>query len=262
MKPFSVKPLIFVLFAVVLNLTGCAVTSSGNMVGEAASLRYSTAEKTFRFMEVGTTFAGTDHTIEAPHSDMHVHGFTENFKVSLASMDYSVLGQKGGLFLSLPVSFPMDVGIRPVFVQWLGPLYLGAGASFVGGFYPNRQDSDLEPEPDNSLGRFDFFILYNFGGGVMFDLGESITLGAYMNYERMAMNDGGSSEDDLIFVDILSFNEENMPAYAIRKNVTTLGVNIFVKMKSPVGFYAEYTPEDFLGNGGWQKFRFGVIALY
>jgi hypothetical protein len=33
-------------------------------------------------------------------------------------------------------------------------------------------------------------------------------------------------------------------------------------MKSPVGFYAEYTPEDFLGNGGWQKFRFGVIALY
>lgn len=263
MKPSSVKPLIFVLFACVLNLTGCAVTSSGNMVGEAASLRYSTAEKTFRFMEVGTTFAGTDHTIEAPHSDMHVHGFTENFKVSLASMDYSVLGQKGGLFLSLPVSFPMDVGIRPVFVQWLGPLYLGAGASFVGGFYPNRQDSDLEPEPDNSLGRFDFFILYNFGGGVMFDLGESITLGAYMNYERMAMNDGGSSEDDLIFIDIISFGDkENMPAYAVRKNVTTLGVNIFVKLKSPVGFYAEYTPENFLGNGGWQKYRFGVIALY
>ena len=71
MKPFSVKPLIFVLLAMVLNFTGCAVTSSGNMVGEAASLRYSTAEKTFRFMEVGTTFAGTDHTIEAPHGDMH-----------------------------------------------------------------------------------------------------------------------------------------------------------------------------------------------
>jgi hypothetical protein len=265
MKPSSVKSLIFVLFAVVLNLTGCAVTSSGNMVGEAASLRYSTAEKTYRFMEVGVTVAGTDHTIESPHKDMHVHGFTGNWKMSLYSLDYSVLGQKGGLFLSLPVSIPMDVGIRPVFVQWMGPFYLGAGASFVGGFYPNRQDSDLEPEPDNSLGRFDWFILYNLGGGVMFDVGEKFTFGAYMNYERMALNDGGSSEDDLEFMDIniLSFhNDENMPAYAVHKNVTTLGVNIFVKMKSPVGFYAEYTPEDFLGNGGWQKFRFGVIALY
>lgn len=259
------KRFVFVLFAVVFTLTGCAVTSSGNMVGEAAALKYSTAEKKYRFIEAGATVAGTDHTIESPHKDMHVHGFTGNWKMSLYSLDYSVLGQKGGLFLSLPVSIPMDVGIRPVFVQWLGPLYLGAGASFVGGFYPNRQNDNYEPKPDGSLGRLDGFILYNFGGGAMFDIGETFTLGAYMNYERMALNDGGSSEDDLEFMDIniLSFhNDENMPAYAIRKNVTTLGVNAFIKLKSPLGFYAEYTPENFLGNGGWQKFRFGVIALY
>ena len=257
------KRFVFVLFAVVFTLTGCAVTSSGNMVGEAAALKYSSAEKKYRFVEAGGTVAGTDHSIESPHTDMHVPGFTLNFKLCLYSLDYSVLGQKGGLFLSVPVSIPMDIGIRPSFVQWLGPVYLGAGVSFVGGFYPNRQNDNYEPKPDGSLGRLDGFILYNFGGGAMFDIGETFTLGAYANYERMALNDGGSSEDDLIFVDIISFGDkENMPAYAIRKNVTTLGVNAFIKLKSPLGFYAEYTPENFLGNGGWQKFRFGVIALY
>lgn len=257
------KQCVFVLFVVMFALTGCAVTSSGNMVGEAASIKYSTAEKKFRFVEVGATVAGTDCRIESPHANIGVRGFTMNIKPSLYSFDYSVLGQKGGLFLSLPVSLPMDVGIRPSFVQWLGPVYLGAGASFVGGFYSNRQRADYEPKPDNSFGRFDGFILYNVGGGAMFDIGETFTLGAYANYERMALNDGGSSEDDLVLIDIFSFHDkENFPAYAVRKNVMTLGINAFVKLKSPIGFYAEYTPEDFLGNGGWQKFRFGTIVLY
>ena len=69
------------------------------------------------------------------------------------------------------MTIPLDIGIRPSFVQWIGLFYLGIGVSFVGGFYLNQQD-DEELNADDSFGRFDGFILYNFGGGTMFDIGE------------------------------------------------------------------------------------------
>lgn len=51
------KIILFVFFAMAYALTGCAVTSSGNMVGEAAAVKYSTDEKKYRIAEVGVTYA-------------------------------------------------------------------------------------------------------------------------------------------------------------------------------------------------------------
>lgn len=260
------KMILVVFFVISCTLAGCAVTSSGNMVGEAAAVKYSTDEKKYRIAEVGVMYASSNEDcMFAPHYDVHYKGGALNLKASLYSLDYSLLGQKGGLFLSVPLTIPLDVGLRPSFVQWIGPLYLGAGVSFVSGFYPNEQDDDYEPESDDSYGRFDGFILYNFGGGIMFDVWEKITLGAYANYERMALNSGGSNVKEYgFYLDIMSetHGKENLPAYSKRVDVMTLGLNAFIKMKNPLGFYAEYSPGKLMYNNDWWKFRVGAILLY
>ena len=261
------KIILFVFFVIACALTGCAVTSSGNMVGEATAVKYSTDEKKYRIAEVGMTFAsaGEEHRISSLHSDVEISGGSLNLRASLISLNYSLQGQKGGIFLSVPMTIPMDIGIRPSFVQWVGPVYLGAGVSFVGGFYPNEQDDDYEPEADDSFGRFDGFILYNFGGGAMIDIGEKFALGAYANYERMALNSGGSTGKGYgFYLDVMSetHGKENLPAYAKRVNVMTLGLNALIKMKYPIGFYAEYSPRKLMNNGDWRKLRTGVVLLY
>lgn len=257
----------FVFFVLACTLIGCAVTTSGNMVGEAAAVRYSTDEKKYRVADVGLTFAaaGKSRHISSLHSDVEISGGSLNLKASVLSLNYALWGQKGGLFLSVPLTIPLDVGIRSSLVQWIGPFYLGAGVSFVGGFYPNEQDDDYEPKADDSFGRFDGFILYNLGGGAMIDVGKNFALGGYANYERMALNSGGSNVKEYgFYLDVMSEKQgkENLPAYSKRVDVMTLGLNVFVKMKSPLGFYAEYSPGKLMYNDGWWKIRAGVILLY
>lgn len=247
--------------------SGCAVSTSGNLLGEAAATRFSTTEKKFRFVETGMTFAsaGVDRYVSSVQHDVVISGGSISLKASLVSLNYSLLGQKGGMFLSVPLTIPLDIGIRPSIVQWIGPFYFGAGVSLVGGFYPNEQDDGYEPEADDSFGRFDGFILYNLGGGAMLDVGKSLTVGAYANYERMAMNCGGAVVANYgFYLDILddTRGKENLPAYARRANVMTLGVNAFIKMKNPLGFYAEYSPGTLMKNDGWWKFRAGGVLLY
>ena len=260
------KIILFVFFAMAYALTGCAVTSSGNMVGEATAVKYSTNEKKYRIAEVGIMYASTNKDrIHTPHYDVAYEGGGISLKASLFSLNYSLQGQKGGIFLSVPMTIPLDIGIRPSFVQWVGPFYLGAGVSFVGGFYPNEQDDDYEPEADDSFGRFDGFILYNFGGGAMIDIGEKFAFGAYANYERMALNSGGSTVKGYgFYLDVMSetHGKENLPAYAKRVDVMTLGFNALIKMKYPIGFYAEYSPRKLMNNGDWRKLRTGVVLLY
>lgn len=262
------KNKLFLLFCVIAYaITGCAVSSSGNMVGEAASVKYSTDDKKYHIAEVGMTFAaaGEDSFISSLHNDVEISGGSLNLRASLLSLSYSLLGQKGGLFLSVPVTIPLDVGIRPSFVQWIGPAYLGTGVSFVGGFFPNEQEDDYVPKADDSFGRFDGFILYNLGGGAMFDIGEKLSLGAYANYERIALNSGGSNVKDYGFhVDVMGGAEgkENLPAYAKRVNVMTLGLNAFIRMEKPIGFYVEYSPGELMYNDDWWKFRVGAVLLY
>lgn len=257
---------LFGIFVIACIFTGCAVSSSGNMVGEAAAVKYST-DKKYRIAEVGMTFAaaGEERSISSLHSDVEISGGSLNLRADLISLNYSLLGQKGGLFLSVPMTIPLDIGIRPSFVQWIGLFYLGIGVSFVGGFYLNQQD-DEELNADDSFGRFDGFILYNFGGGTMFDIWEKIALGAYANYERMALNSGGSTVRNSEFVDMNiigeDYGKENLPAYAKRVDVMTLGLNAFVRMKNPLGFYVEYSPGKLMYNDGWWKFRVGAILLY
>jgi len=264
----KINLVVFVFFVVVFFLVGCSVSSSGNMMGEASVLKYSTDEKKYHFIDVGMTFAGAGEKryISSPHHDVAISGGSLNVIAGLFSYDYSICRQKGGVFLSLPLTIPLDIGIRPSIVQWLGSFYLGASISFVGGFYPNEQNDDYEPEADDSFGRFDGFILYNFGGGALFDVGEKFALGAYVNYERMAMNSGGSTVKnyDFPYMDVLSedHGKENLPAYAKRANVITLGLNTFIKMKNPLGFYIEYSPSKLMYNGGWWKIRVGSILLY
>ena len=90
-------------------------------------------------------------------------------------------------------------------------------------------------------------------------------LGAYANYERMALNSGGSNIKEYgFYLDIMSETngKENLPAYAKRVDVMTLGLNAFVRMKNPLGFYVEYSPGKLMYNDGWWKFRVGAILLY
>ncbi len=150
---------LFGIFVIACIFTGCAASSSGNMVGEAAAVKYST-DKKYRIAEVGLTFAaaGEDRRISSLHSDVEISGGSLNLKASILSLNYAIGEQKGGLFLSIPLTIPLDVGVRPSFVQWIGPMYFGAGVSFVGGFYPNGQDDEYEPKADDSFGRFDGFI--------------------------------------------------------------------------------------------------------
>lgn len=248
-------------------LAGCAVSSSGNLLGEAAATKYSTDEKKYRFVEVGTTLAsaGENRSISSLHHEAGIVGGSISLKASLVSLNYSLWKQKGGAFLSIPITIPFDIGIRPSVLQWAGPFYLGAGVSFVGGFYLNEQNDDYEPKADDSFGRFDGFILYNFGGGALFDIGENFALGAYANYERMALNSAGSTVRGYgLYLDILddTHGKENLPAYAKRANVTTIGINAFIKMKNPLGFYAEYSPGKLMKNDGWWKFCMGAVLLY
>lgn len=258
---------IFVLLAIaalVLSFTGCAVTSSGNMLGEAAVLKYSKGNNKYRFVEVGMTVAGSgeDDMISSPHHSTTVGGISTNANFNLYSFDYALAGQKGGLFLSVPITIPMDIGIRPSFVQWIGPFYLGTGASFVGGYYSNQQKKSYDPKVKNPKGRFDAFILYNVGGGAMFNIGETVALGAYANYERMALNSGGSTVKNYDIGITFGHDEENYPAYAFRKNVMTIGVSAFFDLKRPMGLYAEYSPESLMSNDDWWKLRCGAVILY
>lgn len=249
-----------------LAFSGCAVTSSGNMLGDAAVLKYSSDQKKFRFIEASGIFAGDENReISSPHTTSSVGGGAFNGRVELFSFDYSLAGQKGGLFLSVPFSIPMDIGIRPSFVQWMGPAYLGAGVSFVGGYYSNEQKVSYEPNVKNPTGRFDGFILYNVGGGAMFDLGEVFSLGAYVNYERLAFNSGGSTVKNYgIYIDVLgsSHEKENYPGYAHRVNVLTIGISAFWKKKHPWGLYLEYAPEEIPLNDKRGKLQGGWIFLY
>ncbi len=212
-----------------LMFSGCAATSSGNLLGEAAVLKYSTNQKKYHYVEAGGVYAGDEsREVSSPHHSKSMIGLAVNAKVELLSFDYSLAGQKGGLFLSVPISIPMDIGVRPSVVQWIGPAYLGAGVSFVGGYYSNEQKENYEPKVNNPKGRFDGFILYNVGGGAMFDLGEVFSLGAYVNYERVAFNSGGSNAKNEMFSDWTSDKgRENYPGYAHRTNVLTFGISAF-----------------------------------
>lgn len=247
-----------------LAFSGCAVTSSGNMLGDAAVLKYSSDQKKFRFIEASGIFAGDENReISSPHTTSSVGGGAFNGRVELLSFDYSLAGQKGGLFLSVPISIPMDIGVRPSVVQWIGPAYLGAGVSFVGGYYSNEQKENYEPKVNNPKGRFDGFILYNIGGGAMFDLGEVFSLGAYVNYERLAFNSGGSNAKNEMFSDWTSDKgRENYPGYAHRTNVLTFGISAFWEKKHPWGLYLEYAPEEIPLNDKRGKLQGGWIFLY
>ena len=259
---------LFLLGVLAVVFSGCAVSASGNLLGEAAVTRFSTKEKKFQFVEAGLSFASSGKEyMSSPHHDVHYCGGSLAFNTNLHSFNYSLLGQGGGFFLSVPLTIPLDIGIRPSFVQWVGPLYFGAGVSFVGGLYFNGQEEDYEPEADDSFGRFDGFILYNFGGGAMFDVGKKFTLGAYANYERLALNSAGSVVKNYGFrLDLNLFgddhSDENLPAYAKRVSVMTLGINAFIKTKYPLGFYAEYSPGELMYNDGWWKIRSGMVLLY
>lgn len=246
---------------------GCAMTSSGNFVGEAGVLKYSTDEKKYRFAEAGFAFGGNDdYRISAPQHETGLLGGAAHFRAELFSLDYSLGGNRGGFFLSVPVTIPLDVGIRPSFVQWVGSFYGGAGVSFVDGFYPNLQDDDYEPKADDSWGRFDGFILYSLGGGFLLDVTKNFAMGAYMTWERTAFNSGGDVFENYGFdldLDILGDTpEENMPAYAYRKMVTTIGVQAFAKFKIPLGFYAECALGGLLKNEGTWQFKAGTVVLY
>lgn len=254
---------IFGLLALIFS--GCALTSSGNMLGEAVVLKYSTDREKFRFIEASGIFAGDENReISSPHTTSTIAGLAFNARVELLSFDYSLAGQRGGLFLSVPISIPMDIGIRPSFVQWMGPAYLGAGVSFVGGYYSNDQKESYEPNVKNPTGRFDGFILYNFGGGAMFDLSDVFSFGVYVNYERVAFNSGGSTVKNYgINLDIFnSHDRENYPGYAYRVNMLTLGISAFWNKKHPWGLYFEYAPEELPPNDRCAKVRMGWIFLY
>ena len=247
-----------------LMFSGCAATSSGNLLGEAAVLKYSTDQKKYRYVEAGVVTAGDEsREVSSPHHSKSMIGLAVNAKVELLSFDYSLAGQKGGLFLSVPISIPMDIGVRPSVVQWIGPAYLGAGVSFVGGYYSNEQKENYEPKVNNPKGRFDGFILYNVGGGAMFDLGEEFSLGAYVNYERVAFNSGGSNAKNEMFSDWTSDKgRENYPGYAHRTNVLTFGISAFWEKKHPWGLYLEYAPEGLPLNDKCGKLQAGWIFLY
>ena len=251
-----------------LMFSGCAATSSGNLLGEAAVLKYSTDQKKYHYVDAAMIVAGAgeNDTISSPHYTTTVGGVSLNMNINLLSFDYAIHGQKGGLFLGVPVSLPMDIGIRPSFVQWVGPVYFGAGISFVGGYYVNKQNKNYEPKVDNPKGRFDGFILYNIGGGAMFDIGDEFSLGAYANFDRVALNSGGVVEKDYSFIDLYLFDDikgrENLPAYAKRKNVMALGLSAFWNGKNPKGFYVECAPEKFLYKDGRSMYRIGAVLLY
>lgn len=253
----------FILLASALMLSGCAITSSGNMLGEAVSAKYSTPERKYRFVDVGILYGapnGDDYVVEADYNSSTIGGLSLSLAFNLFSEQYSLLGQKGGLFLSLPVTLPMDVGVRPGFVQWLGPVYVDAAASFVGGFYKNGQKKIYGPK-DEGFGKFDVFILYTLGLGTLFDISEYTSLGIYANWERMAFNSGGSNSRDY-GINLGFAHDENYPGYAIRGNVTSLGVDLFYHKKAPFGFYFEYAPGTFLYNDDWWKIKLGFIICY
>ncbi|PBC73298.1 hypothetical protein [Fibrobacter intestinalis] len=256
----------FFVAALALLFAGCAMTSSGNFVGEAGALKYSTDEKKYRFAEAGLSVGGNDaYRLYSPNHETGLAGGAVHFRAELFSLDYSLLGNRGGIFFSVPVTIPLDAGIRPSIVQWVGPFYGGAGVSFVGGFYPNLQDDDYEPKADDSWGRFDGFILYSLGGGFLLDVTEKFSLGAYMTWERVAFNSGGDVYKNYgFYLDILddTHGEENLPAYSSRKMLTTIGVQAFARFKRPLGFYLEYAPGDLFQNNSAWKLKSGVILLY
>ena len=94
---------------------GCAATSSGNLLGEAAVLKYSTDQEKYHYVDAAliAAVAGENDKISSPHYTTTVAGLSLNMNINLFSFDYSIHGQKGGLFLGVPVSLPMDIGIRP-----------------------------------------------------------------------------------------------------------------------------------------------------
>ncbi len=242
-----------ILLASAFALFGCAMTSSGNFVGEAGALKYSTEGKKYRFAETGVSFGATNRNMETEHHETEIAGGSIHLRVSLFSFDYLLFGQKGGLFLSVPVSVPMDVGVRPSLVQWVGPFYAGVGVSFVGGLYSSESD-------DSTWGRFDGFILYSVGGGFLIDAGEIFSLGAYGIWERVAFNANGNWYDE--FLEDLFQEEHPDASVAYRKMVATFGIQAFGKFKVPFGIYAEFTPPALPTNDGVAKAKLGAIFFY
>jgi hypothetical protein len=258
------KKFFFALFAAVaLVFSGCAATSSGSPLGEAAALKYSDGKDKLHFVDMGVVIAGAGekNKVSSPHHENEISGVAVASNISLLSFDYQLMRQKGGLFLSVPFTIPLDIGVRPSIVQWVGPFYFGAGTSFVVGYYTNDQKESYEPKKDDSNGRFDGFILYNVGGGTLFDVTETFAIGAYANYERIALNSGGSNSTSGDFVNF-GAPDENLPPYAVRGNVMTFGVDFFIKTKTPFGMYFEYAPEDLPMNHGWSKIKLGGMLLY
>lgn len=244
---------ILFFWAATFALFGCAMTSSGNFVGEAGALKFSSEEKEYHFVEAGWMYGEAENYGRPYHSDGNIDGGSWNFRWNLLSLNYSLFRQKGGLFLSVPVSVPMDVGIRPSLVQWVGPFYAGAGVSFIGGLYPSQSD-------DSTWGRFEGFILYSFGGGFLIDAGSVFSIGAYGTWERVAFNANGSWYDE--FLEELFQEEHPDASVAYRKMVATFGIQAFWKFKVPFGIYAEFTPPTLPANDGVAKAKLGAILFY
>ena len=109
----------------------------------------------------------------------------------------------GGLFLTMHYSIPLEIGVSPIIVQWLGPIYIGAAYDLSFGHYfgYNRTRKGNEVyytyNFDAGVSTNNISGSLNLGGGTMFFMNNhGLAFGAHAGIRQLHIINAGENLKD------------------------------------------------------------------
>lgn len=108
----------------------------------------------------------------------------------------------GGMFLTTHYSIPLEIGISPIIVQWLGPIYVGAAYDLSFGHYfgYNRERKGYNVNYtyhfDAGASTNNFSGSLNLGGGTMFFMNNhGLAFGAHAGLRQLHIINAGENQN-------------------------------------------------------------------
>jgi hypothetical protein len=134
------------------------------------------APGTSRIFSINSSFANCDSCSIPYDKTEDLYGSNFRFDLSLFSCTWPITANTkgaenwtghtfgGGLFLNSHYALPLEVGLSPTIIQWMGPFYIGATYQFTFGHYfgkdeKNKMTTDIKSNT--------FTGTFNIGGGAM-----------------------------------------------------------------------------------------------
>jgi hypothetical protein len=139
----------------------------------------------------------------------------------------------GGLFLNAHYSFLLEIGVTPMLVQWIGPIYVAAAYQLSLGHYFG---TDEKNSLDTKTSQNQFTGTFNLGGGAMgFMNNHGLGLGAHGGIRQIQVLNAGYKE--YTATDYRTgnrINPESRDSYKIKEWIFYYGLDLLTYTNLPL----------------------------